>query len=79
MAAERMSPREIGRALNRQARTLGVFAMVVGGATIGVSAWLVFATEEISLEMLFCFATLGLLSLLAGYQKVRTGYRNVND
>lgn len=80
MAADRRAdhraedPTEIAHALNRQARVIGVAAMVLGGVTIAVSAWLLFATEEVSLEMLFCFSTLGLLSLLAGYQKLRAGH-----
>jgi hypothetical protein len=75
MARGRRDPARIAGALERGARTFGVVAMVCGGGCIAAAAYLLFATELGSVWMLSCLATLGLLSVLAGYQKLRTGHR----
>ena len=75
----RPSPEEIAGGLDRQARTIGIVAMIIGVATIAACAWLLFTAEEVAIEMLFCFATLGLLALLAGYQKLRAGHHHGDE
>lgn len=71
--ARRTDPSEIAAGLERGARALGIVAMVVGAVCIAAAAYLVFATEIGTVWMLGCLATAGLLFLLAGYARLRTG------